>query len=153
MKIISGGQTGVDRAALDAAIKHNIDCGGWCPDGRLDELGKIPDRYPLRELPHGSFDERTCANVRDSDASVLFHFRELTGGTKYAAERCRDLGKAFLSIDAAKISVKDAVQAIVDLMSVRKIEVLGIGGPRASEWAGGYHYAFRAIDMFLKSIE
>src|SRR5262249_25848993 len=58
LKIISGGQTGVDRAALDVALAHGIDCGGWCPAGRLDEIGKIPDRYPLQELPAGSFTER-----------------------------------------------------------------------------------------------
>ena len=65
VKIISGGQTGVDRAALDAALKHGIDGGGWCPTGRLDEFGRIPDRYPLKELEQGSFAERTLQNANE----------------------------------------------------------------------------------------
>ena len=64
MKIISGGQTGVDRAALDAALSLGVDCGGWCPEGRLDENGIIPPYYPLQELPGGGYLERTARNVR-----------------------------------------------------------------------------------------
>lgn len=59
MKIISGGQTGVDRAALDAALKHGIDCGGWCPAGRLDEFGRIPERYPVKELEDNNKEGRS----------------------------------------------------------------------------------------------
>jgi hypothetical protein len=59
LKIISGGQTGVDRAALDAAMKHGVDCGGWCPAGRIDEFGRIPDRYPVKELKHGNKEGRS----------------------------------------------------------------------------------------------
>ena len=81
LKIISGGQTGVDRAALDAALKHGIECGGWCPAGRLDEFGRIPDRYPVKELEHGSFVERTMQNVKDSDGTVIIYFGS------FAAER------------------------------------------------------------------
>src|ERR671931_202999 len=76
MKIVSGGQTGVDRAALDVALKHGIECGGWCPAGRLDEVGRIPDRYPLRELAQGSFADRTLENVKDSDGTIVIYFGE-----------------------------------------------------------------------------
>ena len=75
LKIISGGQTGVDRAALDVSLKHGIDCGGWCPAGRLDEFGRIPDRYPVRELQAGGFAERTMQNVKDSDGTVVIYSR------------------------------------------------------------------------------
>src|SRR5204863_7868570 len=71
LKIISGGQTGVDRAALDVALTHGIECGGWCPAGRLDEFGKIPDHYPIQELQGGSFTERTLQNVKDSDGTIV----------------------------------------------------------------------------------
>ncbi|CAG1012336.1 hypothetical protein BURK2_04495 [Burkholderiales bacterium] len=74
LKIISGGQTGVDRAALDAAIKCGAPCGGWCPDGRLAEDGPIPGRYPLQELKGGGHLERTRQNVADSAGTAIFHF-------------------------------------------------------------------------------
>jgi predicted Rossmann-fold nucleotide-binding protein len=73
LKIISGGQTGVDRAALDVALRHGIECGGWCPAGRLDEFGKIPDHYPVQELQGGGFTERTLQNVKDSDGTVVIY--------------------------------------------------------------------------------
>ncbi|MFL6540447.1 MAG: YpsA SLOG family protein, partial [Chthoniobacterales bacterium] len=80
MKIISGGQTGVDRAALDAALSLGIESGGWCPTGRLAEKGRIPDQYPVRELPNGGFPERTLQNVLDSDATIIIHPGSLHGG-------------------------------------------------------------------------
>jgi hypothetical protein len=86
MKIISGGQTGVDRAALDAAMKHGIECGGWCPAGRLDEFGKIPEQYPLQELEHGTFADRTLQNVKDSDGTAIIYFDKLRGGTAQTVE-------------------------------------------------------------------
>ena len=82
LKIISGGQTGVDRAALDVALRHGIECGGWCPAGRLDEFGKIPDHYPIQELQGGGFTERTLQNVKDSDGTVVVYSVELRGGTE-----------------------------------------------------------------------
>ena len=113
-KIISGGQTGVDRAALDVALKHRIECGGWCPAGRLDEFGRIPDRYPVRELgqknkegrspdrPSGLetaapwkksdiFAERTWANVKDSDGTIIIYSEQPGGGTAYTIECCKHL--------------------------------------------------------------
>jgi putative molybdenum carrier protein len=152
VKIISGGQTGVDRAALDAAMKYGIECGGWCPAGRLDEFGRLPERYPLRELEKGSFPERTLANVRDSHATVAIHYTDLTGGTKYAIECCRELERPYRLIDAALISSQDAGNLIVDFVREHKIDILGVGGPRQSEWPGGYDYAFRAIERFVTRI-
>jgi hypothetical protein len=149
LKIISGGQTGVDRAALDVALKHGIECGGWCPAGRLDEFGKIPGKYPLTELPDGNFDKRTLQNVRDSEATVAMYDVDLRGGTKYAIECCEQLKRPYLLIDAATISPEEAAKLIVDLVHKHKIHILGVGGPRASEWPGGYDYAFRALEKFL----
>jgi len=149
VKIVSGGQTGVDRAALDAAIKHGIECGGWCPAGRLDELGRIPDRYLLKEMEEGSFADRTLANVRDSQATVAIYHVDLGGGTKYAIECCIELDRPYQLIDAAKMSAGSAADVIVDLVREFRIDILEVGGPRQSEWAGGYEYALEVMDVFL----
>ena len=151
MKIISGGQTGVDRAALDVALKLGIDCGGWCPDGRLDELGKIPDRYPLKELEHGGFAERTLQNVKDSDGTLIIYFGKLSGGTKQTVHFCIEHERPCQSIDAAEISVDSAAKLIGDFVREHKIDIFNVAGPRQSEWPDGYDYAFRALAMFLQS--
>jgi hypothetical protein len=151
MKIISGGQTGVDRAALDAALKHHIDCGGWCPAGRLDEFGRIPDRYPLRELEQGSFAERTMQNVKDSDGTVVISFDQLRGGTEFTIDCCKQLNRPRTIIDATKTSVEDAAQAVADFIREHKIDILNVAGPRQSEWPSGYDYAFRVLEIFLLS--
>jgi hypothetical protein len=173
VRIISGGQTGVDRAALDVALECGIECGGWCPAGRLDEFGRIPDQYPLKELKpenkegrspdrlggletaapwqeRGIFAERTLANVRDSDGTIIIHSGQLRGGTEYTAECCKQLQRRHQLIDASKVSAEDAASLIADFVRKNKIDVLNVAGPRQSEWAEGYDYAFRALDAFLK---
>jgi hypothetical protein len=153
LKIISGGQTGVDRAALDVALKHGIDCGGWCPAGRLDEFGRIPDRYPVKELEQGSFAERTLQNVKDSDGTLIIYSDELRGGTEYTVECCKQLQRPHALIDVARVSANAAGPLIVDFVRAHKIDILNVAGPRQSEWPPGYDYAVRALENFLKSIE
>jgi len=150
-KIISGGQTGVDRAALDVALKHGIDCGGWCPAGRLDEFGRIPDRYPVRELQAGGFTERTVQNVKDSDGTVVIYSRQIGGGTEQTVRLCVDLKRPHELIDASKIRVQDAASLIADFVRAKKIKILNVAGPRASEWPEGYEYALRALETFIGS--
>ena len=152
LKVISGGQTGVDRAALDVALKHLMECGGWCPAGRLDEFGRIPDRYPLQELECGGFTERTFQNVKDSDGTVIIYTGKLSGGTEQTVRFCQELQRPHQVIDASKISAADAATLISDFVRNNKIGILNVAGPRQSEWPEGYEYAFRALDRFLKSI-
>src|SRR4051812_35527826 len=140
MKIVSGGQTGVDRAALDAALSLGIECGGWCPAGRLDENGRIPDRYPLRELPNGGFAERTLQNVIDSDATIIIHPGGLHGGTAETARRCDEKRKPFMLLDASVTTPADAAHEIGRFIHTPRINVLNIAGPRASEWPDGYAF-------------
>jgi Circularly permutated YpsA SLOG family len=152
VKIISGGQTGVDRAALDVALKHGFDSGGWCPTGRLDELGRIPDRYPVKELDSGGFTERTLQNVKDSDGTVIIYPGKLGGGTEQTVRFCAEEQRPHELIDASKISAEEAAQSISDFVRENKIDILNVAGPRQSEWPDGYDYASRALDSFLNSI-
>jgi hypothetical protein len=151
LKIISGGQTGIDRAALDVALRHGIKCGGWCPTGRLDEFGKIPDHYPIQELPGGSFTERTLQNVKDSGGTVAVYPGKLEGGTEHTVRFCLELKRPHELIDASKISAEGAAKLIGDFVDKNKINILNVAGPRQSEWPEGYAYASRALDIFLTS--
>jgi hypothetical protein len=152
LKIISGGQTGVDRAALDVSLKHGIDCGGWCPAGRLDEFGRIPDRYPVRELQAGGFAERTMQNVKDSDGTVVIYRSQIGGGTKQTVRLCVDLKRPQELIDASKIHAEDAASLITDFVRAKEIKILNVAGPRQSEWPEGYAYAFRVLERFLTAV-
>ena len=150
MKIISGGQTGVDRAALDVALKHVMECGGWCPAGRLDEFGRIPGQYPLQELEGGGFAERTLQNVKDSDGTVVIYSGQIGGGTEQTVRLCVDLKRPHELIDASKIRAEDAASLIADFVRAKKIKILNVAGPRQSEWPEGYHYASRVLEAFLR---
>ena len=150
LKIISGGQTGVDRAALDVALRHGIECGGWCPAGRLDEFGKIPDHYPIQELQGGSFTERTLQNVKDSDGTVVVYCDHPRGGTAQTVNFCLELKRPHELIDASKISTEGATKLIGDFVRKNKIGTLNVAGPRQSEWPEGYAYVSRSLSAFLK---
>jgi hypothetical protein len=150
VKIISGGQTGVDRAALDVALKHGIECGGWCPAGRLDEFGRIPDQYPVRELESGGFAERTLQNVKDSDGTLIIYAGKIGGGTEQTVRFCVEQQRPHQLIDALQISSRDAVKLISDFVRKHRIGVLNVAGPRQSEWPEGYNYASRVLEIFLE---
>jgi hypothetical protein len=152
VKISSGGQTGVDRAALDIALGRGIEADGWCPTGRLDEFGRIPDRYPLKEMENGGFTERTWRNVEDSDGTVIIYPGKLSGGTEQTVRFCVEQRRPHELIDASSVSTEKAAQVIADFVRKNKIEVLNVAGPRQSEWPNGYEYASRALDFFVNSI-
>jgi hypothetical protein len=149
VKIISGGQTGVDRAALDVALKHRIECGGWCPAGRLDEFGRIPDQYPLQELEDGGFTERTLQNVKDCDGTIIIYAGKLSGGTEQTVPFCVEQQRPYELIDASKVFSDDAARLISDFVRKHEIDTLNVAGPRQSEWPKGYDYAVRALETFL----
>ena len=151
LKIISGGQTGVDRAALDVALANGIECGGWCPAGRLDEFGRIPEHYPVQELPDGGFAERTLQNVKDSDGTVVIYSREPRGGTEQTVEFCVEFHRLHQLIDASKTATHDAAKSIADFVHKNNVHVLNVAGPRQSEWSEGYDYASRALEIFATS--
>jgi hypothetical protein len=152
VKIISGGQTGVDRAALDVALRHGIESGGWCPAGRLDELGRIPDRYPLKELENGGFTERTLQNVKDSDGTIIIYLGKLSGGTEQTVKCCIGQQRPHQLIDASKTAIEEAARSITNFVRENKIDVLNMAGPRQSEWPEGYEYATGTLEAFAQSM-
>ena len=142
----------MDRAALDVALKHGIDAGGWCPTGRLDEFGRIPDGYPVKELESGGFIERTLQNVKDSDGTVIIYPGKLSGGTEQTVHFCVEQQRPHELIDSSNVSTEKAAQLIADFVRTNKIDVLNVAGPRQSEWAKGYDYTMSIFEAFVNSI-
>jgi len=133
IEVVSGGQTGVDRAALDTALALGLPCGGWCPRGRRAEDGAVPDRYPLRETPSTSYPERTEWNVRDSDGTLVLHRGRLRGGTALTLRLARSYGRPALAVDLAAPAVAGAVR---QWLARERIGRLNVAGPRESEHPG-----------------
>ncbi len=131
---MSGGQTGVDRGALDAAIALGVPCGGWCPRGRRAEGAPIPDAYPLRETPTAAYPERTAWNVRDSDGTLVLALGVPSGGTALTAALARRAGKPVLVVAPATDRVAEAAA----WLARERIRTLNVAGPRESE-APGIH--------------
>jgi len=132
-RIVSGGQTGVDRGALDAAIAVGIPHGGWCPAGRLAEDGRIPDRYELRENDSADYAERTEKNVVDSDATLILHRGRLKGGTQLTRYLASRHGKPCLVVNLDQPNSGDKVRAWLASAEVR---ILNVAGPRESSSQG-----------------
>lgn len=133
MKIISGGQTGVDRGALDAALELGIECGGTCPTGRKAEDGVIPEKYPLTESDSTVYSHRTRQNVVDSDATLIIHFGQLEGGTAFTRQCCLEASRPCLVINASEDNQSYHVQQILDFIHENAAQVLNVAGPRASK--------------------
>ncbi|HET6886560.1 MAG TPA: putative molybdenum carrier protein [Candidatus Udaeobacter sp.] len=152
MKIVSGGQTGVDRAALDVALKHGIESGGWCPTGRLDEFGRIPDCYPIKELESGGLTERTLQNVKDSDGTVIVYPGKLRGGTEQTLRFCIEQKRPHQLIDGSKTPTEQAARLIANFVRENKVHTLNVAGSRQSEWPEGYKYAYRVLNNFLETL-
>mgnify|MGYP001396255095 CR=1 FL=1 len=147
-RIVSGGQTGVDRAALDVALALGIECGGWCPRGRRAEDGPIPERYPLRETASRRYEERTEANVRDSDATLVLTRGVPTGGTALTCELARRYARPCMVVDLA---VEVSLAELRRWLDTSSIEVLNVAGPRESG-APGIHAEATALLQRLLAV-
>jgi Circularly permutated YpsA SLOG family len=132
---VSGGQTGVDRAALDVARERGLACGGWCPRGRRAEDGVIPERYSLKETPSSDYSERTEWNVRDSDATLVLTWGPPTGGTAYTVERAVFWARPLLLLD---LSGRPRPSPVREWLRREGVRVLNVAGPRESGRPGVY---------------
>lgn len=146
MKIVSGGQTGVDRAALDVALELGLACGGWCPQGRRADDAVIPPHYPLEETPSAEYQERTEWNVRDSDATLVLTIGKPTGGTALTISFVRKLHRPCLLID---LSLPVSPQAVYDWIDGTQVRVLNVAGPRASKQPEVYGLATSLLRKVL----
>lgn len=130
--LISGGQSGADRAALDWAIGQAVRHGGWCPRGRKTEDGVLPERYRLQETPGASYLQRTEWNVRDSDATLIFTLTErLDGGSKRTSAFAESLGKPWLH-------VRPGVHPkyVARFLNRHRVRTLNVAGKRESSAPG-----------------
>lgn len=149
-KIVSGGQTGVDRAALDAALRAKVPCGGWAPKGRHAEDGVIQDRYPLDECGLSGSEERTRLNVRDSDATlILVRGRppdDMENGTALTLRWAESLSKPTLVVDLDQSA--DA-HGVADWLAGYGVRVLNVAGPRESSSPGIHDAALEFLSTLL----
>jgi hypothetical protein len=138
LTLVTGGQTGIDRAVLDFCLEHRIPCGGWCPGDRRAEDGPIDPRYPVRPLPGAGYPERTFANVKESDVTIILNKGKLTGGTAYSAEVANEFGKPLLIIDLSVMPAPKAADHILEFLLQHRPAKVNFSGPRNSEWKEGY---------------
>ena len=146
LRIISGGQTGVDRAALDCAIDLGLKHGGWCPQGRRAEDGSIHPRYQLRETADKDYAVRTRRNVEDSDGTLILYRGSIEGGTELTAQLADLLRKPLFIIDLDHTADAGTLK---DWLIKCHIGTLNIAGPRESKQPGIYYQACTLLRRLL----
>lgn len=132
-KIISGGQTGADRAAIDFAIKHNLPYGGWVPKGRKTEDGTLSEIYHLQEMATGQYSKRTEKNILDSDGTLIVSHGLLTGGSALTRELAKQHRKPWIHIDLKTTPYPDAARMIREWVGRNDIKVMNVAGARGSK--------------------
>jgi hypothetical protein len=149
-RIVCGGQTGADRAALDFAIEHNIPHGGWCPKGRLAEDGPLPNCYQLQETSTDDYRQRTEANVRDSDGTVLITVATtLSGGSLETFFLAKKSKKPLLHLAQEQPGGDSPGEKLRRFIADNGIRVLNVAGPRASEEPEVYRFVKEVLHKVL----
>jgi len=149
LHIVSGGQTGVDRAALDIALRHGLPIGGWCPKGRLAEDGPVSPAYPLKETPSSAYEERTRWNVRDSDGTLVLSWGAPEGGTAFTIACTRLEEKPCLVLDLLE---EPQVETAAAWLKSHGIRVLNIAGPRGSTSPDLYPATMAFLDSLFAAL-
>lgn len=144
-KIVSGGQSGVDRAALDVARNLNIPHGGWCPKGRMAEDGQISDDYLLSETTSSDYAIRTRQNVADSDATLIVYLPPLEGGTFLTYRKAVELSRPVFLLDLASLP---SPQAVGKWLLENHVETLNVAGPRESMRPGIHDKTFNLLSDY-----
>jgi len=144
-KIVSGGQTGADQAALDVARELGIEHGGWIPKGRWTEAGPLDVRYRLRETPSTEPEQRTEWNVRDADATLILAHGRPRGGTALTARWARRYRKPLLCLDLRRVSETEAIERVRQWLDTVRPQVLNVAGPRASTDPDIYRKVYRIL--------
>ena len=154
LTIISGGQTGVDQGALEAALLQGVAAGGFCPENRRDEHGPIPERYAvcLRPVAHGGNLARTILNVAQADGTVLLYWQEIQGGTADTLRACLDYRKPFLLVDGSTTGQSAAVASVLAFTVRHSILILNVAGPRISDWAEGFGFTRDVMTQVLRRL-
>ena len=153
LQIVSGGQTGVDRAALDAALECGFPCGGWCPKGRRAEDGPLPARYPLKEMDSPAYPARTARNVRDSDGTLILLRGRSDRGTALTRKLAEEAGKPLLAVDLEDTAPETAVRRILSWTREHRIETLNAAGPRESGCPGIYREALELMRGVVAALQ
>lgn len=150
LQIISGGQTGVDRAALDFALQNGVDCDGWCPQGRISEDGPIDIKYPLNETKSSNPEERTKRNVSDSDGVLILVDDKMDLGTVLTIDFAEISGKPLYLVHL-RMNRADQEEGISSFIEEYKLEKINIAGPRESNSPGIYDKATAFLnELFWK---
>jgi len=145
-KIISGGQTGVDRAALDVGLEFGIPVGGYCPKGRRSEDGTIPDQYPLVETNTSNYGVRTEKNVVESDGTLILNVGQPSSGTAYTIKMAKRHKKPFLVV---QLDQETNSETVLHWLVTNKIRVLNVAGPRESKIPGIHKQALKFLRVLL----
>ena len=147
LKIISGGQTGADRAALDFAIARQIPHGGWCPKGRLATDGVLPPKYLLQETESQGYRQRTKLNVRDSDATLVFNMGALDGGTLQTVRFAQTLNKPHCVIQLDEGITVQVARQVARWIEHGKFKTLNIAGPREEKRPGIHSLVLQSLGL------
>lgn len=151
-KIISGGQTGVDRAALDTAIRLGLEHGGWCPRGRTATDGPLDQRYRLQETESAGYRQRTKLNVRDACATLILNEGDVSGGTALTARLAASLGRPHVVIQLDGSHAHDSAYQVRQWLAAQRVGVLNVAGPGEGKRPGIYGRAVAFLSLVLYTI-
>ncbi len=149
-KIISGGQTGVDRGALDACLELNFPCGGWCAAGRTAEDGPISVLYPLIELRSPYYDDRTRRNIVESDATLIISEGKLSGGTLLTANYAKQIGRPVFIFELSPFFIDNTFEDLLDFLEAYHVQTLNVAGPRASQSDKAYENSNHIVKLLIR---